>query len=162
MYPFLHESSDVLWTRCYSLTINSLQEVFIHRGCSTMAICWMIEDLVAYFTHNLWRPILDRGNLMKMFPTFSLALILKDIPFHLTSKLSVQPPCDEFIIHHLCPKQVIFLFLWANAFKSAGDGGRYWRPREFSDRCRIRRLLVIWNIRNKWLWKIRWERRKTP
>lgn len=161
-HPFLHEPSDVLWTRCCSPTINPLREVFIHRGCSTMAICWMAEDLAAYFTHDLWGSILDKGNLIKMLPTFRLALILKDIPLHLTSKLCLQPPYDGFGIHHLCPENVIFLFLWANAFKSVGDGGRYQRLGKFSDGCRSRCLLAIWSTRNQWLWTVRWEKRKTP
>lgn len=55
-----------------------------------MAICWMIGDLSAYFTHNLWGPILDRGDLVKMLPTLCLALIFKDILFHLTSKHSLN------------------------------------------------------------------------
>jgi hypothetical protein len=103
----------------------------------------MIEDLAAYFTHNLRRPILDRGDLVKMLPTLCLALILKDIPFQPTSKLGLQPPRNEFIIRHLCPEKIVLLFLWANAFKGVRDGGRYRRPGEFSVRCRSRRLLAV-------------------
>lgn len=108
-----------------------------------MAVHWMIEDLAAYFTHNLQRSVLDRGNLVKLLPTLCLALILKDIPFQPTSKLGLQPPLNEFIIHHLCPEKIVLLFLWANMFKGVRDGGRYQRPGESSVRCRSRRLLAV-------------------
>jgi len=62
--------------------------------------------------------------------------------------------------HHLCPEKIVLLFLCANAFKGVRDGGRYRRPGEFTVRCRSRRLLAGWSIREEWLWTIGWKEGK--
>ena len=81
-----------------------------------MAVRWMVKNPAADFTHDLRRPILDSSYLVKMVLIFRLALVLKDVPFHPTSKVSLQLPCAEFIIHHLGLEDIVLLFLWANTF----------------------------------------------
>jgi hypothetical protein len=52
-----------------------------------MAVRWMIQSVIACFAHNFWGPILNSSNLVKMPPTFCLALALEDIPVHPATKL---------------------------------------------------------------------------
>ena len=54
-----------------------------------MAVRWMVKNPAADFTHDLRRPILDSSYLVKMVLIFRLALVLKDVPFHPTSKVSL-------------------------------------------------------------------------
>lgn len=107
-----------------------------------MAVRWMIKGMIACFAHNLRGAILYSRYLVEMLPTFRLALTLKDIAFHPTTMLGLQPPCDKVIIHHLSPEDVVLLFLWANALKGVRDGGREGWPGEVNVGCRDRRLAI--------------------
>jgi hypothetical protein len=108
-----------------------------------MTIRRMAENMVTSFTHNLWKPILDSSYLVKIIPTFRLVLALKDIPFHPTSILRLQPPCNEFDIHHFCPEDIDLLFLGTNTFKRLRDRRRKRWLGKVNIRRRTRHILVI-------------------
>lgn len=142
IYPFLHSLSNILCRR-FPFTLDSLREVFIHWGCSPMTVSGMIQELVTCLTHNLRCPIWDSSDLVEMLPTLCSTLTFKDIAPRSSTKVCLQPPFTEIVIHFFCPENKrLILLCRANAFKVWRD--RYRRLRRLNDRCGNRGQLAVW------------------
>lgn len=152
-YPIMYQPSNILWMRWQFLTVGPLWIVSVHSRCSTVAVSRMGKNMVTFLTHNLWVTILDSCYLMEVVPGLCMTFTYEYIPFYLTSILSVQPPSDKVIIHHLCPQNIVLILCRTNTFQCLRDNRwKHWLG-EFSARTGIWCALAIWRVE----WPIRWK-----